>query len=85
MSDMQMPTHEELVAMANVFDEFMMEFCTEYNLSPLAASGIFLARMSKLATELEYQTQYKRLLTEIAVINETTQTFMANNASTTLQ
>jgi len=79
---MNIPTNEELVAMANVFDEFVIEFCDEYRMSPLASSGLMLARLSKLAKELGYIDDYRKLLIEITKLNDDTTTVVSNNSTT---
>lgn len=79
-----MPSDEELIAMANVFDEFMLDFADEYQMSPLEVTGLFLARMTRLAKDLEYSHHYGRLLAEIVKMHENTQTLMANNTSTSI-
>ena len=79
---MNIPSNEELVAMANVFDEFVLEFCDEYRMSPLASSGLMLARLSKLSKELGYSDDYCKLLSEIAKLNEVSSTFVSNNSTT---
>lgn len=80
----RLPSDEELIEMAGVFDEFFYDFCQQFEMSPLSTSGLMLARMSKLAKEVGYFDQYKRLMTEIAILNETSQTIVANNASTSI-
>lgn len=75
------PTNEELVSMANVFDEFMLEFCDEYSMSPLATSGLILARLTKLSKELEYHGHFQKLLTEIMKLNESSPTFITSEST----
>lgn len=77
----QMPTNEELLVMAGAFDEFAMNFCQEHNMAPLAMTGVFLARMTKMAQEFEYPGEYTRLLIEIVKMNETTQAIMADTST----
>jgi len=78
---MNIPSNEELAAMANVFDEFVIEFCDEYKLSPLATTGLMMARLSKLSKELEYQNEFQKLLGEILSLNEKPPTFVTNNST----
>lgn len=61
----EMPSNEELIAMAEAFDGFALDFCETNRMSPLAMSGVFLARMTKMANEFGYPDEYTRLLTEI--------------------
>lgn len=77
----EIPNEEELIAMSHVFDEFMSDFCVEYGMSPLEATGLFFARMTRLAQDFDYSANYGRLLKEIVKMHENTQTIMANNTS----
>ena len=75
------PSNEELQGMSNVFDEFAMEFCEEYNLSPLEMSGIFLARMTRMAEDMEYGPMYRKLLNEILQLHEIPPATTTNNST----
>ena len=75
------PTNDELIEMSNVFDAFLINFCNEYGMSGLASSGLILARLSKLAQEVGYHDDFKRLLTEVAILNETSQHTFSNNST----
>lgn len=74
------PTNAELISMANEFDEFAMEFCEQNLMSPLAMSGVFLARMTKMAKDFGYPNEYTQLLTEIVKLHELTQAIDSNNS-----
>ena len=77
----EVPSIEALQAMSNVFDEFAVEFCDEYKLSPLEMSGIFLARMTRMAEDIEYGDMYRRLLNEILQLHEVPQATTTNNST----
>ena len=77
----EIPSVEALQAMSNVFDEFAMEFCDEYGLSPLEMSGIFLARMTRMAEDMEYGDMFRRLLNEILQLREVPQATTTNNST----
>ena len=77
----EIPSVEALQAMSNVFDEFAMEFCEEYNLSPLEMSGIFLARMTRMAEDMEYGDMFRKLLNEILQLREIPPATTTNNST----
>jgi hypothetical protein len=77
----RIPTNEELQAMSNVFDEFAIEFCDEYGLGPLEMSGIFLARMTRMAEDMEYGDMFRRLLNEILQLHEIPPATTTNNST----
>ena len=77
----EIPSVEALQAMSNVFDEFAMEFCEEYGLSPLEMSGIFLARMTRMAEDMEYGKLYRKLLQEILELHDLPQATTTNNST----
>lgn len=79
--NLEIPSEQELLAMAAEFDDFALEFCRKHNMAPLAMSGVFLARMTKMAQEFGYPVNYTRLLTEIVLMNETTQATFSNNST----
>ena len=77
----EVPSIEALQAMSNVFDEFAIEFCDEYKLSPLEMSGIFLARMTRMAEDMEYGDMFRRLLNEILQLHEIPPATTTNNST----
>ena len=62
MSDL---TDEQLNNMALDFDACLVEICEKYNMSPLAFSGLALARLHCFSREFDYLNDYNDLLTRV--------------------
>ena len=77
----RLPPTEELMEMSEEFDNFAVDFCEHYELSPLEMSGIFLARMTRMAEDMEYRDMYRKLLNEILQLNEIPQATTTNNST----
>lgn len=66
---MNIPSEKELVEITNSIDSFIMEMCENHKISPLNITGIFLARLTRLAREVGYTDDYEKLLTSVIVLN----------------
>ena len=75
------PTDNELRQMANDFDGYLLEFCEHNLMSPLAASGLIMARLTNMAISFGYSEDYTKLLKEIARLHETTQSNKPGDSS----
>ena len=78
---LEIPSEEELLMMAAEFDDFALDFCEKHRLMPLAMSGVFLARMTRMAQQFGYPDNYTKLLTEIVMMNEISQATFSNNST----
>ena len=77
----RMPSTEELMEMSEHFDNFAIDFCEHYEISSLEMSGIFLARMTRMAEDMEYGDMFRRLLNEILQLREIPQATTTNNST----
>jgi hypothetical protein len=66
--------------MANDVDEFVVTTCMKYKMSPLAFSGLLLARMTKMAKDIDYLGEHEKLLkTVLDKIYEDSSTTVQSN------
>jgi hypothetical protein len=77
----QLPNIEQLMEMSEEFDNFAVDFCEKYGLSPVEMSGIFLARMTRMAEDMEYGPLYRKLMVEITQLHEVPQPTTTNNST----
>ena len=77
----RLPSTEELMEMSEEFDNFAVDFCEHYELSPLEMSGIFLARMTRMAEDMEYGDMFRRLLNDIRQLHDLAQATTTNNST----
>jgi hypothetical protein len=72
-------TDNELRELAREFDEFLYDFCKNNCLSPLAATGVIMARMTNMAQRLGYSLEYSNLLFDIVKLHEESQPNSSSN------
>ena len=77
----RLPSTEELMEMSEHFDNFAVDFCEHYEVSSLEMSGIFLARMTRMAEDMEYGKLYRKLLQEILELHDLPQATTTNNST----
>ena len=61
-------TDQEIMQMASEVDYFIQNFIVKYNIEPLSASGVVLARLLKFNNELAIGDNFVALMN--AIVNE---------------